>query len=407
MHKLYPTRYATPDSWVQAAQDRTDITAGKLAERCKELMGRRRPERNLVFVVDEVGQFVSRDVQKMLDLQGVVQSLGRISRGKVWLIVTSQEKLTELVSGLDDKRVELARLMDRYPLQVHLEPADISEVTSKRVLSKNADAEKLLRDLYTTHNGRLTANTKLSADVKLPELSTQSFMDLYPLLPYQVDLIIEVVSGLRTQGGASKHVGGANRTIIKLAQQLLIHEAVGLAAQPVGNLVRVDQIFDLVAGNIPSEIRGKISAIEQEVDHPLAQSVAKAICLLQYVQNIHRTAENIAGTLHPSVGGDSVLTDVKQALDKLVAAHKVRLHEGQYRIPTPAEDDWEVTRASIEATPRRYQSPAHGGGRGAVGAQAQPQSGGREGLQGRPELQWPVRCRGGHPFQRGVRRRWR
>lgn len=351
MHKLYPTRYTTPDSWVQAAQDRTDITAGKLAERCKELMERRKPERNLVIVVDEVGQFVSRDVQKMLDLQGVVQNLGRISRGKVWLIVTSQEKLTELVSGLDDKRVELARLMDRYPLQVHLEPADISEVTSRRVLSKNAAAEKILHELYTTHNGRLTTNTRLSADVKLPELSTQRFMDLYPLLPYQIDLIIEVVSGLRTQGGASKHVGGANRTIIKLAQQLLIHKAVGLANQPIGNLVRIDHIYDLIAGNIPSEIRGKISAIKQEVDHPFAQAVAKAICLLQYVQNIHRTAENIAATLHPGVDGDSVLTDVKQALDELVVAQKIRQHEGQYRIPTPAEDDWEIARAGIQAAP--------------------------------------------------------
>jgi hypothetical protein len=351
MHKLYPNRYSTPDSWVQAAQDRTDITAGKLAERSKELMGRRRPDKNLVFVVDEVGQFVSRDVQKMLDLQGVVQCLGRISLGKVWLVVTSQEKLTELVSGLDDKRVELARLMDRFPLQVHLEPSDISEVTSKRVLSKNASAEKTLRDLYTTHSGRLTANTKLTADVKLPELSPQSFMDLYPLLPNHIDLIIDVVSGLRTQGGASKHVGGANRTIIKLAQQLLIHHAVALADQPVGNLVRIDHIFDLVAGNIPSEIRGKINAIKEEVEHPLAQPVAKAICLLQYVQNIHRTAENIAASIHSNVSGDSVLSDVKSALHELIAARKVRLHEGQYRIPTPAEDDWEVTRGSIQATP--------------------------------------------------------
>ncbi|MBO6574434.1 MAG: BREX system P-loop protein BrxC [Rhodothermales bacterium] len=349
MHKLSPTVYATPDSWVQSAQDRNDITAGKLAEQCKSLMKRRRPGRNLVFVVDEVGQFVSRDVQKMLDLQGVVQSLGRVSRGNVWLIVTSQEKLTELVSGLDDKRVELARLMDRFPLQVHLEPSDISEVTSKRVLSKNADAEGTLRSLYTENSGRLTTHTKLSADVQLPELSTQSFMDLYPLLPYQIDLIIEVVSGLRMQGGASKHVGGANRTIIKLAQQLLIHDAVGLADQPVGSLARVDQIYDLVAGNIPSEIRGKISAIAQEVGHPLAQPVAKSICLLQYVQNIHRTSENIAATLHPTVDGDSLLTEVKQALEKLVAAHKVRLHDGQFRIPTPTEDDWEVTRAGIQA----------------------------------------------------------
>ena len=334
MHQLDPHTYAAPDSWVQAAKDKADITAGKLAERCRDLMHRRRDSKNLVFVVDEVGQFVARDVQKMLDLQGVVQNLGRISRGKSWLIVTSQEKLTELVSGLDDKRVELARLMDRFPIQVHLEPSDISEVTSKRVLSKNAAAEKLLRDLFTTHSGRLMANTKLSADIQLPELSTDRFMDLYPLLPYQIDLIIEVVSGLRTQGGASKHVGGANRTIIKLAQQLLIHDAVGLAQQPVGSLASIDQIYDLIAGNIPSEIRGKITAIESEVQHPFAQPVAKAICLLQYVQNIHRTAENIAATLHGTVAGDSVLTDVKQALEQLVNSHKVRLHEGQYRIPT-------------------------------------------------------------------------
>jgi len=104
--------------------------------------------------------------------------------------VTSQEKLSELVGGLDDKRVELARLMDRFPLQVHLEPADISEVTSKRVLSKSAAAEKCLRDLFTEHRGRLTDHTRLTADITLPELTAVSFIDLYPLLPYQIDLII-------------------------------------------------------------------------------------------------------------------------------------------------------------------------------------------------------------------------
>ena len=87
-----------------------------------------------------------------------------------------------------------------------------------------------------------------------------SFIDLYPLLPYQIDLIIQVVSGLRTQGGASKHVGGANRTIIKLAQQLLINPAVNLADQPTGSLARLDQVYDLVEGNIDSEVRAKISA---------------------------------------------------------------------------------------------------------------------------------------------------
>jgi len=131
LHSLDPDTYPAADSWVRAVKNKADITPGKFAERANELMKRRQSGRSLIFVVDEVGQFVARDVQKMLDLQAVVQSLGVKGRGKHWVVVTSQEKLGELVSGLDDKKIELARLMDRFPLQVHLEPSDISEVTSR------------------------------------------------------------------------------------------------------------------------------------------------------------------------------------------------------------------------------------------------------------------------------------
>jgi len=75
--------------------------------------------------------------------------------------VTSQEKLGELVSGLDDKQIELARLMDRFPQQVHLEPSDISEVTSRRVLSKNAAAQIALGKLFEEHRGRLSSAIKV------------------------------------------------------------------------------------------------------------------------------------------------------------------------------------------------------------------------------------------------------
>ena len=241
--------------------------------------------------------------------------------------------------------------MDRFPLQVHLEPSDISEVTSRRVLSKNAGAQKSLGDLFDAHRGRFTEHTRLTADIKLPELTRDSFIDLYPLLPYQIDLIIQVVSGLRTQGGASKHVGGANRTIIKLAQQLLINPAVNLADRPVGAVARLDQVYDLVEGNIGSEVRAKISAIAKELDHPLAQPVAKVICLLQYVKSVHRTAENIAAALHPGVAADSQVAAVKEALRQLEAANKVRRGDDGYRIPTPAEDDWERIRNGISPKP--------------------------------------------------------
>lgn len=351
LHSLDPDTYPLADSWVKAVKGKADITPGKLAERVGELMRRHRPGHTLMFVVDEVGQFVARDVQKMLDLQAVVQSLGVRGRGKHWLVVTSQEKLGELVSGLDDKKIELARLMDRFPLQVHLEPSDISEVTSRRVLSKNAAAQALLGRHFDEHRGRLTEHTRLTADIRLPELTREAFIDLYPLLPYQIDLIIQVVSGLRTQGGASRHVGGANRTIIKLAQQLLINPAVKLASAEVGALVRLDHVYDLVEGNIGSEVRAKISAIPRELKHPLAQPVAKVICLLQYVKSVHRSAENIAAALHERIQADSQLASVKEALRELEQAHKIRQGDDGYRIPTPAEDDWERLRNGISPKP--------------------------------------------------------
>lgn len=351
IHVLDPDTYPEIDSWKQGAGQRADISAGLLAERCKALMERRGDGKTLVFVVDEVGQFVARDVQKMLDLQGIVQSLGRVGRGKMWLVVTSQEKLTELVGGLDGQQVELARLMDRFPLQVHLEPSDISEVTSRRVLAKTSEGAKRLRDLFANEQGRLATHTRVTADVQLPPLSPDSFAELYPLLPYQVNLIIDVVSGLRTQGGASRHVGGANRTIIKLAQQLLVHPEVALGEKEVGALATLDQIYDLVSGNIPTELRQKIQSIPGDVDHPLAPAVAKAVCLLQFVQNIPATKENLAAALHPAVDAESRLAEVEAALQALVSAHKVREGERGYRIPSPAEDDWEARRAQIVARP--------------------------------------------------------
>jgi hypothetical protein len=344
MDKAFPTA----ESWWQSAKKRADVTPRSLAERAKELMARRRPGKSLVFVIDEVGQFVARDDQKMLDLQSVVESLGKVGRGKMWLVATSQERLDAKIDDFKGGRVEFSRMRDRFSIEVHLEPSDIKEVASKRILAKNSGAEPNLRAVYEQNRGAIESHTRLTADVQLAQLSPQGFVDLYPMLPYQIGLMIDVVSGLRSQGGTLRHVGGANRTIIKLAQQILINPSVNLAAQEVGQLVRIDQMYDLVAGNIESEIRQKISSIATAVDHPLAQRVAKAICLLQFVKNVHRTAENIAAVLHPRLDAESQLAVAREALEALEKAHQIRHGDDGYRIPTPAEDDWERQRSGLQ-----------------------------------------------------------
>jgi hypothetical protein len=346
MHALEPQTYAEKDSWLKSARDENvPISPTSLADRTIELMGRKHPGKQLMFVVDEVGQYVARDIQKMLDLQAIVQQLGVKGRGKVWVMVTSQEKLSDVVGYLDDNRTELARLQDRFPYKPVLEPSDIAEVTSRRVLGKNSGGEQTLQGLFQQHQGRLASHTKLDTKIRLPELTGKAFADLYPLLPYQIELIIQVVSGLRLSGGASKQFGGANRAIIKLAQELLTNPQCGLADEAVGALVTLDRVYDLQSNNIDSQYRGKISDIATKASHPLAVPVAKAICLLQFVDQVPVTERNIAVVLHPRVDGDSLESEVQEACRHLEERNLIRKADGQYRIPKPEEEDWEQVRS--------------------------------------------------------------
>ena len=45
-----------------------------------------------------------------------------------------------MVAAIDSKRVELAKLQDRFRHRVDLAPSDIREVATKRVLAKKPEA---------------------------------------------------------------------------------------------------------------------------------------------------------------------------------------------------------------------------------------------------------------------------
>ncbi|RLA95797.1 MAG: BREX system P-loop protein BrxC, partial [Deltaproteobacteria bacterium] len=156
LHTMAPETYPSADTWAKALKP-TPLTVNKFVERAYELMARRRPGKALVYIIDEVGQYVARSADKIDDLRAVTEQLGKegVNRTKkrqavmpIWVIVTSQEKLEEVVAAIDSKRIELARLKDRFRYRVDLAPSDIREVTTKRVLAKKEEAVPLLRDLY-------------------------------------------------------------------------------------------------------------------------------------------------------------------------------------------------------------------------------------------------------------------
>jgi hypothetical protein len=363
LSKMDPTTYPTADSYAHASKGRADISPNRLAQRAFELIDRRHTGKALIFIIDEVGQYVSRSVEKMLDLQAIIQAFGVEGRNRTeakkavspfWIVVTSQEKLDEVVTALDSKKIELARLQERFRITVDLKQSDISAVTSERVLKKKAEATTLLTGLFDENTDRIRGCTTLERTTRNIEVNGENFPALYPYLPYQIDLSIDIVAGLRLKRGAHRHVGGSNRTIIKQAQQMMIHDRTRLADQEIGTFVTLDRVYELLyMGNLlPTEVSREVDeAVKRFPDEKVAHKVIKAIALLEPVKDLPRTPHNLAVVLHPGVDAQPLTKAVEAALKLLEDAQFVRQTEEGYKLLTNQEKNWESQRAGHDPRP--------------------------------------------------------
>ena len=368
LHQLDPKLYPSADSWSHSQRNRdASISVSKVVKRTFDLWGRRRKGKALVFIIDEVGQHVARSGDKIEDLRATIEEFGKVGKNLLkerkiiapcWIVVTSQEKLDEVVAAIDSKRVELAKLQDRFHYRVDLAPSDIREVATKRVLAKKTQAEKPLKRLFSENQGQLNAALRLERTTRRTDINESDFVHFYPYPPHYIDLCIGIMSGIRLQPGAPRHYGGSNRTIIKQAYEMLVSERTAFAKKPIGALVTLDKVFELVEGNLSNEKRTDIHQIAERFknnveDHGWASRVAKAICLLEFVRDLPRTEANLAAVLVDEVGKATPLNEIQAAVQRLHTAQFIRNTEEGWKLQTAQEKNWETERRGhLEPKPR-------------------------------------------------------
>ena len=368
LHELDKKTYPSADSWAHSQRNRdAAITVSKVVQRTFELWGRRGKGKALVFIIDEVGQHVARSSDKIEDLRATVEEFGKVGKNLLkqrkiaapcWIVVTSQEKLDEVVAAIDSKRVELAKLQDRFAHRVDLAPSDIREVATKRVLVKKTQAEPVLKKLFSTNFGLLNAALRLERTARRTDIDEGQFVQFYPYPPHYIDLCIGIMSGIRLQPGAPRHYGGSNRTIIKQAYEMLVSDRTAFAKKPIGALVTLDKVFELVEGNLSNEKRTDIHEISLRFknnagDKSWALRVAKVICLLEFIRDLPRTEVNLAAFLVDEVGQPAPLKEVQAAVERLYGAQFIRNTEEGWKLQTAQEKSWETERRGhLDPKPR-------------------------------------------------------
>ena len=301
-----------------------DFSIARLVEDIKSYVKRQPENFRLLFMIDEVGQYVGTDTDMLLNLQSLAEKIGSECDGKVWVICTGQEAIDEIIKVRAD---EFSRIQARFKTRLSLSSSSVDEVIQKRVLAKKPEAEKCLEGIYQENDSVLRNLFSFNGsvlDIK-GYSGANEFAVNFPFVPYQFIIMQKVFSEIRKHGNSGKHLSGGERSMLSGFQEA----AQKIQQQDEYALVPFFRFYDTVHGFLDSSIRRVIERCQNAANsglgiEPQDVDVLKLLYLIRYVDDIPANVDNIVILM-----ADDIRTD-KIALRERVGASLGRLMSQNY-----------------------------------------------------------------------------
>ncbi|MEX1029999.1 MAG: BREX system P-loop protein BrxC [Paenibacillaceae bacterium] len=322
-------------------EENTDMSIKQLVEEIKTYVDGKGKDFHLLFCVDEVGQYIGDDSDLMINLQSIVEEVGSKCRGKVWVMVTSQEAIDSVVKISGD---DFSKIQGRFNTRLSLSSASVDEVIKKRILEKSQDADQLLRLVYDKERAVLknlfTFNNAV-LDIK-GYTDGAEFSATYPFVPYQFIIIQKVLAEIRKHGNSGKHLSGGERSMLSGFQEA----AQNVQGKDENALVPFSQFYDTVHTFLESPIRRVIDRCQTAADRHdgLEQrdvSALKLLYLVRYIDDIKANIDNIAILMVDDIRTDKInlRREIAASLERLEAQNYVARNGDNYSFLTDEEQD--------------------------------------------------------------------
>lgn len=329
-------------NWCEKAIEPYQISIENFAKMVKEYLDHKERNHHLVFLVDEIGQYIGDDSKLMLNLQTVTEDLGTACRGKVWIIVTSQQDIDSITKT---KGNDFSKIQGRFDTRLSLSSANVDEVIKKRILDKSTTAEQTLRLLYE-QKSTIIKNLIVFNDGVEKKLYTNEhdFALVYPFVPYQFNLLASVLTSIRTHGASGKHLSEGERSMIALFKE----SAMKLMDREHGALIPFNVFYDALHQFLDHSHKGVISRAadnnyinpDNEADN-FNVNVLKTLFMIKYVKEITANVDNITSLMISDIDTDRIALkkQVEEALKILVRQMLVQKNGDNYVFLTDEEQE--------------------------------------------------------------------
>ena len=330
-------------NWCDAAIGDYQISIEDFAKRVKSYIDRMGNNHHVVFLVDEIGQYIGDDSKLMLNLQTVTEELGRECMGKAWVIVTSQQDIDSITKV---KGNDFSKIQGRFDTRLSLSSANVDTVIKKRILDKNETAAQTLRLLYE-QKATIIKNLIVFNDGVEKKLyaNDRDFSEVYPFIPYQFNLLASVLTSIRTHGASGKHLSEGERSMLALFKE----SAMALKEKEVGAIVPFHRFYDALENFLDHSHRGVVTkAYDNSYINPdhkdkdvFAINVLKTLFMIKYVLEIESNIDNITSLMVENIDDDriAVKAKVEDALKVLMRQMLVQKNGSLYVFLTDEEQE--------------------------------------------------------------------
>ena len=319
-HEMYPQLFKSDLAFSTEASEVIRFENDRVAEMI-DIVRQHSGKEHIIFVVDEVGQYVGSRDNLILNLDGLAKNLKNIGDGKVWMIGTAQQTLTEDSEKAALNSAQLYKLKDRFPIQINLESSDIKEICYRRLLGKSSAGVDHLGKLFDQNGQALRHATKLeNARVYEADFDKESFTNLYPFLPAHFEILLTLL------GQLAKSTGGIGlRSAIKVIQDILVEGANGqpIANNEVGALANTVTLYDALEKDIKRAFPTKHQAVGKVqssnfYDSELHINIAKTVAVLEILTNLPVTRQNTLALMHANISQTQDNAAFNAAVDDLI-----------------------------------------------------------------------------------------
>lgn len=341
-------------NWCEKAVEPYTISIEDFAKRVKSYIDSKGNNHHVVFLVDEIGQYIGDDSKLMLNLQTVTEELGKECLGKAWVIVTSQQDIDSITKV---KGNDFSKIQGRFDTRLSLSSANVDAVIKKRILEKTESAAQALRLLYE-QKATIIKNLIVFNDTVEKKLyaNENDFSEVYPFVPYQFNLLSSVLTSIRTHGASGKHLSGGERSMLALFKE----SAVNVMNKEMGIIVPFHRFYDALENFLDHSHSGVIiRAYDNSFINPekkskdvFAINVLKTLFMIKYVLEIEANIDNITSLMIENIddGRIELKGHVEDALKVLMRQMLIQKNGSIYVFLTDEEQEVnnEIEKENVE-----------------------------------------------------------